>query len=195
MGVEYGPGYDNRNARFVYELLSSGDGCQRRHLYLGRACICRLQCLEETLMNARPLNEIRGWLKAGVRPDNLPGATYLNGGCDRYAYRVGAFVVKAASHYMQTEETTGKSGRGWRYLPDGAMVHMPVRKAPTARVAVPDGSVYEIQRYYPGLLTDRAKATAWMGSPDAARGAIWGFDLHLGNLGLDRNGKIVAFDW
>lgn len=136
---------------------------------------------------------IKQALRAGAAPESLPGwARSIWGGSDRErVHFVGPFVVKNAAglQYYHDSET--------RY-PFGPL---PIRKAPTIRVKGPGDtfdSAYDIQlaydvNHYKGARPNWQATPEYTGHMD--RGSGNRYDLHPGNVELDRRGRWVAFDW
>lgn len=95
-----------------------------------------------------------------------PNATEIGSGCFRTAYRVGVFVVKERQDRNEFDHRT-------------VIRQFGLRKAPTVQVGN-----YEIQMAY---------KTVW------EAGTMWhrpdGTDLHCDNIGVDKRGRLVAFDW
>jgi hypothetical protein len=125
------------------------------------------------------LSSIKEQLRDGVDPERLFGAEYLGEGMDRKAYRVGPFVVKYASEYTHNTPTVQADVR-----------QAGMRVAPTLTLHAFHGS-FNIQMAYRTLnqeQEDRFRYTS-----QYLAGGNW--DVHGRNVGYDRRGRLVAFDW
>lgn len=118
------------------------------------------------------LGKLRAALRSGEKPWTIEGAREIGAGSERRAYMIGPFVVKAAPY------------AGYHR---GIYGDFPVRKAPTVKVGN-----WEIQRRY-----ERAGWGVSNTHPDylAKCERVPHYDLHAGNLAIDRLGRLVAFDW
>lgn len=120
------------------------------------------------------LGWIRRQLKDGKHPEDF-GAVWVGIGCERTVYGIGPFVMKSGfprpvGRYQQPV--------------------LPIRRAPTVRI-----HGWDVQLRYIALGDTRRK---WQRSPEYRKNYGSGggyFDLHPGNVGLDRRGRFVAFDW
>ena len=123
-------------------------------------------------LNARPLNDLRRQLRAGVHPRILTDK--WEHGSEREAYVIGFFVVKRESRY-----------------PSPFYPKLGLRRAPTVRVETKTG-VYEIQRYYEPIRGNESVKR----SPEWKRiVSVPYMDLHATNVVTDKHGRLVAFDW
>ena len=131
-------------------------------------------------LNARPLNELRRQIRAGA---GVAHCKHLSDGCYRAAYTTDTgLIVK-------------KDGTDSNHRLNPCLADFPVRRAPTVRVQAPDGTVYHIQRLYTRLLdTTEAEQSPHSDTLTKAE-KMPHYDLHQGNLGLDKRGRLVAFDY
>jgi hypothetical protein len=108
-------------------------------------------------------------------PWAIEGVQWLGTGSTHIAWRLGAFVVKTWRH---------PSLRGNPDLPRlparRALRLSGIRVAPTVRVGE-----YLVQMFYP--LANRTEFPAHR--------RVDGGEWEVGNIGRDRRGRLVAFDW
>lgn len=122
-------------------------------------------------METLTLNQLRDQLRRGLHPTDI-GGSRLGNGAYRTAFAVGPFVVK------ETQPVVMDTKRSLQAYAD-AMKALGLRLAPTVKV----GS-WDIQlRYFP---LPKNENLGWRRV---------GVDIHGGNVGRDRRGRFVAFDW
>lgn len=125
------------------------------------------------------LSQLKQALRDGKTPDDLPSVK-LGSGSFRTAYKVGPFVVKrkSDSDYYNTlaarREHYGERERQ-------AMRELKMRFAPTVEV---DG--WQVQMAYRPFYERPA---------DAPMFYPIGEDIFQNNVGIDKRGRYVAFDW
>jgi hypothetical protein len=125
-------------------------------------------------LNRLTLNRLRSALRDGKEPSDL-GALSLGFGCYREAWRIGPFVVK---------ETCSKEDKAYYREFCG---QRNLRFAPTVRVETSDSRTWEIQLFYPRHQEGAWATNEWYHD--------WIGDIHGDNVGKDRRGRWVAFDW
>lgn len=155
------------------------------------------------------LGTIRTLLKWGVHPSDIPGAECIaeeRSGSDEDnidegrtgVYHIGGFVVKdfvpaVRSKWEDGMERFGFSHETANAVPRAEFAELGIR---AARQVVVNGWV--IQPYYGEAVRDDWDAFQhYMGTPayDVYNNSEGRFDLHGGNIALDRRGRYVAFDW
>lgn len=139
---------------------------------------------------SRPASILRA-LAAGVHPADLPRARSLGRGCQREAWRVGPFVVKANTPaYSSSENPT---------LPTRAPLTIPRAVFARLRLAAPTCWYVQTWIVMPFYRTLSYAAFA-LRLPVKERGARqyhrgkW-LDISAANCGVDARGVLHAFDW
>lgn len=129
------------------------------------------------------LNQIRRFLRKGGHPETIKGRQCLGSGSFRTAWRIGNFVVKRRTWFHQMTPAKRR-----KLAKEGILV------AKTWRVGR-----WEIQPYYRHM----SEKAFWAGPQNedglAIRGHRWwnlkGLDLQSFNMGYDKQGRFVVFDW
>ena len=140
-------------------------------------------------------------LKKGIRHHDLPGATYIGGGCFRSAYRIGKWVVK------ETSDNEHSSSKDQCHIPRSVAQRtidrhaIPMKLAPTTYVRT-HGRRYMLQSYVRPVMEYGVKRIEEFDRfmkqfevPSADGYAYLPLDLHCENVGYGSRGELVSFDW
>ena len=127
---------------------------------------------------APTLGGLKEMLREGWIPEDSPYATKIGSGAWRVAYRVGPFILKRKDGYAGGDgKPSGKAGAG-------------IRWAPTVSVRG-----WEIQVAYTPLYTSGDWQTSNWWDRNVRTLLTTYHDDHAGNIGIDRRGTFVQFDW
>lgn len=110
----------------------------------------------------------------------IPGMEWIGSGCERDAYCYGSFVVKPSNHLRRAD-----SHDEAQMMREAKKLDARLRFAPTIRVKGLD-----IQLKYKPL--GKRATVKHMSSPLHLKSYL---DLGAHNLGVDRRGRLVAFDF
>lgn len=145
------------------------------------------------------LGKLKAAIRATAHPERLPGFENIGSGIMRTAYSNGVFVIKGARTTPDYIAYKRKFVAEFRATGNRLM-----RFAPIVTVKDKRGNAWEIQLRYQRI------ASSWQPTQDenvphfsrVEQGVfalvatlLTSADLHDGNLGRDRRGRLVAFDW